>query len=227
MRGPGKPGPLGRFGRPGRPRRASRRRRGIRPASDACGGEHAARAGLPLRSTSCTSSTSARLTGASTPAADASRTTAPLRKSTSVGCPRRTLCCVDPRFGTCPIRRASARAAPGRRRAARGRRGAGGGRRAPAGSRSGCRGRRRRGRTRAWMRYHPAQSPVADDVLHAAAHDGRHRVDHVDDELGPLRPAEVADRDDRNRFGEQARRPGCTHRQAGPRRGRGSWPRSS
>ena len=41
--------------------------------------------GSPRRSTSCTSATSARLTGASRPAADASRTTAPLRKSISVG----------------------------------------------------------------------------------------------------------------------------------------------
>ena len=57
---------------------------------------------VPVRSTSCTSSTIAALTGAGTPGGRAASTTAPLRKSISVSCPRRMLCSVEPGFGTCP-----------------------------------------------------------------------------------------------------------------------------
>ncbi len=62
-----------------------------------------------MRSTSCTISTIAVLTGAGTPAVRAASTTAPFRKSISVSCPRRMLCRVDPGFGTEPIRRANSR----------------------------------------------------------------------------------------------------------------------
>ena len=159
-----------------------------------------------MRSTSCTISTIAVLTGAGTPPARAASTTAPLRKSISVSCPRRMLCSVEPGFGTDPIRRASSRgnAAPAQsgttpielehppRHALH--------RPEPHAGRTGDAHRLPHAR-----RHHLPQPVVGDDVLHAHPRDRGERVDVVDEQLRPLRALDVVRHLHRKRASQHAR----------------------
>ena len=57
-------------------------------------------------------------------------------------------------------------------------------------------------------RQHPAEAGMVDDLLHAEAGDGRQRIEHVHDELRPLRPDEVVDHPRGHGLGQHVPPPG-------------------